>query len=119
MPKLLVSILITLSLICSLNAEEKKESKEWNEIKSATKTIIDKGSTFSNHVMRDAKDSFEEINKNEEVKKLKKDFSNYYEKISRDTKSFIDKISNSDEAKNIRKKSDELWKSIFGEKPKK
>ncbi len=119
MPKLLVSILITLSLISCLNAAQEKESKEWNEIKSATKTIIDKSSTFSNHVMKDARDGFEEINKNEEVKKLKKDFSSYYDKISKDTKTFLNKISNSKEAKNIKKKSDEFWKSIFGEKPKK
>lgn len=119
MSKLLVSFLIILSLINYLNAKDEKESKEWNEIKSTTKTIIDKSSDFSNHVIRDARAGFEEINKNEEIKKIKEDFSSYYDKISKDTKSFLNKLSNSDEAKNIRKKSDELWKSVFGEKPKK
>jgi len=119
MPKLLVSFLIILSLITFLNAEEAKESKEWNKIKETTKTIIDKGSTFSNHVLKDAEKGFEKLNNTEDIKKIKKDFSSYYEKVSSDAKALIGKIQASEEAKALKKKSDELWKSIFGDKPNK
>lgn len=118
MSKLLVSFLITLLLITSLNAKDEKESKEWNEIKATTKNIIDKGANFSNHVLRDAKKEFNEFNNSGEVKELKKSFSSYYNKISKDTKKLVDDIGNSEGARKLRKKSNEFWKSIFGEKPK-
>ena len=117
--KLFLPILIILSLTINLFANDKpKESQEWNKVKATTKEFLDKGKVFADHAFRDAKDEIEELNNSSEVKKLKKDFSSYYDKISKDTNEVIKDIQSSKEAKEIKKKAKEIWTSIFGEKPK-
>lgn len=109
----ILALLIFASLKSSLFAIE-QESKEWNELKATTKDFLDRSQRFANHALSDAKDT---LNSNGEVKNLKKDFNQYYDKISSDTKSVLNKIENSKEAATIRQKANEIWTSIFGNKP--
>jgi len=118
MTKLFLSILIILSLTNILYAQNKEESPEWNEIKQTTSKIINKSKVFSSHVLRDTKETLDELNENEEVKDLKNKASKYYDRISKDTSNLIQDIKKSEAASEIREKSKEIWKSIFGEKPK-
>ena len=49
---------------------------------------------------------------------MKNKASKYYDRISKDTSNLIQDIKKSEAASEIREKSKEIWKSIFGEKPK-